>query len=119
MVRTAQEHEAEDKKLREAIEKKNKLDGLIHDIEKTLKEHREKVGAEEAAKVDTALEAAKKTLQEQSEDGEALQKATDELLQASHKIAELLYKEKSAEEKTEGASEHADKQGPIDTDITE
>ncbi|MFA6065951.1 MAG: molecular chaperone DnaK [Candidatus Babeliaceae bacterium] len=119
MVRAAQEHEAEDKKLRETIEKKNKLDGLIHDIEKTVRENKEKISADEITKVESALEVARKAIQEHSENSEELQKATDELLQASHKVAELLYKEKTAEEKTEGPSEQADQQGPIDTDITE
>ena len=47
MVKEAAAHEAEDQKAREAVEKKNRLDGLIHDIEKTLNENKEKLPQED------------------------------------------------------------------------
>lgn len=123
MVKDAQDHEAEDKKLRETIEKRNKLDGLILDIEKTLAENKEKLEAEEVTKVEEALTKAKEVLKEQSEDGEALQKATDELLQASYKIAEFLYKEKQGGDNNDGGNGTSgssnNDQGPIDAEIKE
>ena len=46
-VKEAQEHETEDKKAKDLIEKKNKLDSVIFEIEKTIKENKEKLPAEE------------------------------------------------------------------------
>lgn len=93
MLKEAKEHEAEDKKAREAIEKRNRLDGIILEVEKTVRENKEKLPAEEISKVETAIEKAKKELKEHENNADELQKATDELLQASHKVAELLYKQ--------------------------
>jgi molecular chaperone DnaK len=123
MVKDAQEHEAEDKKLRETVEKRNKLDGLILDIEKTLNENKDKLPAEEVTKVEDALKTAKSTLAEKADDGEALQKASDDLMTASHKVAEILYKEKQGEsgaaESSDQAGQAGPQEGPIDTDIKE
>ncbi|MBA3751709.1 molecular chaperone DnaK [Candidatus Dependentiae bacterium] len=109
MIKDAAAHEAEDRQAREVIEKKNKLDGLILDIEKTLTENKEKLSPEDVSSTEAALEKAKNSLKEFENNAEELQKATDELLQASYKVAEILYKQESAknEEKNE-------QQGPID-----
>ena len=53
----------------------------------------EKVPAEEAQKVEDALVAAKKALEDHAQNPDELQKATDTLMQASHKVAELLYQQ--------------------------
>ncbi len=119
MVRDAQEHATEDQKLRETIEKRNRLDGLIIDVEKTLNSNKEKLGAEEVNKVEAALTKAKTALKEHEHNAEELQKATDELLQASHKVAEILYKEKTSQSEESKSQESSDKEGPIDTDINE
>ncbi|MBA3953959.1 molecular chaperone DnaK [Candidatus Dependentiae bacterium] len=122
LVKEAQEHATEDKKIRETVEKRNRLDGLIIDIEKTLKENREKLSGEDAQALETALETAKTTLKDQAENAEELQKATDELLQASHKVAEFLYKnnpEAAGAQPEASESSNTDDQGPIDADIKE
>lgn len=93
MVKDAQEHQEADKKAREAVEKRNQLDGLIMQVEKTLSEHKEKLPAEEVTKVEAALEEAKKVLAESTQEAEALEKAYQELLTASHKLAEIMYKD--------------------------
>ncbi|MBA2306616.1 Hsp70 family protein, partial [Candidatus Dependentiae bacterium] len=101
---------AEDRKAREVVEKKNRLDGLILDIEKTLSENKEKLAPEDVQSTEAALEKAKTALKEFENDSEGLQKATDELLQASHKVAEILYKQESSKEQPEAPED----QGPID-----
>jgi molecular chaperone DnaK len=121
MVQEAAEHEAEDKKAREAVEKKNRLDGLVIEIEKTLNENKEKLEAPDIEKTEQALAAAKVALTEHAQNAEELQKATDLLLQASHKVAELLYKqaaEKAGEEAPaeQNGSDEAQNDGPIDVD---
>ncbi len=110
MVKDAAAHEAEDRKAREVVEKKNRLDGLILDIEKTLSENKEKLAPEDVQSTEAALEKAKTALKEFENDSEGLQKATDELLQASHKVAEILYKQESSKEQPEAPED----QGPID-----
>jgi len=128
MVKDAQEHEVEDKKARELIEKRNKFDGVILEVEKTVKESKEKLPAEEVTKVESAIEKAKADLKEHSEDAGKLEASMNELLEASHKIAEILYKEKAAEQKPgdESAPDAASKDestssedGPIDAEVSE
>jgi molecular chaperone DnaK len=94
MVNDAKEHEEEDKKTKEVIEKRNRLDGMILHIEKTiLKENREKIPAEEITKIEEAVTKAKEALKEHAENSEELQKAIDALQEASFKAAEILYKD--------------------------
>lgn len=102
MVKDAKQHEAEDKKQKDVVDKRNNLDSMIMQIEKTLKDNKEKLPMAEVEKVETELEKAKTVLKDQSEDAEALQKAYDELMQASHKIAEILYKDTQAKNEPEG-----------------
>ena len=120
MVQDAKAHEHEDKLNKELVEKRNKLDGMIIEVEKTLKEHKEKLQEADVTAVDQALEKAKTSLKEHNDNAEELTKATDELMQASYKVAEVLYKEqKAAGADGQPAQEEPKKDdGPIDTDIS-
>lgn len=119
MVREAKEHEAADKQARETVEKRNHLDGLILQVEKTLKEHKDKIDSAEVTKVEQALENAKKALKEHENNAQELQKATDELMQASHKVAEILYSQQpSGAQAPDSEADKKNNQGPIDTDIS-
>lgn len=113
MVRNAKEHEAEDRRKKEVVEKRNKLDGAILDVERNLKEHRAKIDEAEAKKLEEALEKARRELKEFEQDGEKLQKAFDELMQASHKLAEAIYKDKNSGQNQDDQSKN---EGPIDTE---
>lgn len=119
-VREAEAHEAEDRKKREAIDKRNQLDGLISSIEKNLKENKEKLPIAEVNTVEQALEVAKTALKDNAEDADALQKAHDDLIQASHKLAEMMYSNQQGATPEAGSENpeqnSGDKQGPIDTD---
>lgn len=99
MVQQAKEHEQEDKKAKETIEKRSKLDTLINDIEKTLKENKEKLSEEDIKNTEAAIEKAKQALKEHENNPEELEKATQELVQSSHKIAEIIYKQAQEKEK--------------------
>lgn len=94
MIKDAAEHETEDKKNREVIEKRNKLDGMILQVEKTLKENSAKLEQSIVTDMEAAIEKAKNALKEHADNGDELQKAEDELMQASYKMAEILYKDK-------------------------
>lgn len=123
MVNEAREHEAEDKKLRETIEKRNRLDGLILEIERTMTAEKDKIPAGDVETVNAALEKAKAALKEHADNAEELQKANDELTQVWYKVAEQLYKNKEAEKgsETPGEDKKDDKkpgdQGPIDAEV--
>ena len=90
MMRDAESHAADDVKKREEIEARNRLDGLVYQMEKTLNDNREKVGAV-AGDVDTAIAEAKKALAEGGV--EKLNEAFNQLQTASHKLAEALYQQ--------------------------
>ena len=93
MMKDADAHSTEDATKREEIEARNKLDGLVYQMEKTLNENREKVGAV-ASEVDTAIADAKKA----SEEGgvERMNEAFNALQTVSHKMAEALYQQTSS-----------------------
>ena len=93
MMRDAESHAADDVKKREEIEARNKLDGLVYQMEKTLTDNREKVGAV-ADEVETAIAEGKKALAEGGVD--RLNEAFNQLQSASHKLAEALYQQTAA-----------------------
>ena len=90
MMRDAESHAADDVKKKEEIEARNRLDGLTYQMEKTLNDNREKVGAV-AADVESAIAEAKKALAEGGV--ERLNEAFNQLQTASHKLAEALYQQ--------------------------
>jgi len=94
MVKEAQEHADEDHKIREKVDLQNQADSLIYATEKTLKEHGDKASAEEKQKIQEALDALKKVAK--GEDLEAIKAAIEKLSQASHKLAEEMYKAAAA-----------------------
>jgi len=95
MAKEAEAHAAEDKEQREQIEARNQLDGLVYNIEKMLKDAGEKVAAADKTEVESALADAKKTLEGAPSVSE-LKSAHEKLTQASHKLAEVLYKANAA-----------------------
>jgi molecular chaperone DnaK len=90
MAKEAEAHAAEDKAKRDEIEGRNQLDGLVYNVEKTLKEHGDKISADEKSAVESALADAKKALE--GSDVAIMNSARERLMQASHKLAEAMYK---------------------------
>jgi molecular chaperone DnaK len=89
MVKDAESHAEDDKKRREVVEERNKLDSLVYGLEKSIKENADKLSAEAKEPVEAALKTAKEKLD--SEDVNELKQAHEELTQASHKMAEEMY----------------------------
>jgi molecular chaperone DnaK len=109
MMRDAESHAADDVKKREEIEARNRLDGLTYQMEKTLSDNREKVGAV-ASDVEAAIAEAKKALAEGGVD--RLNEAFNQLQTASHKLAEALYQQTGAAgANTEGGGDQASAAG--------
>jgi molecular chaperone DnaK len=90
MMKDAESHSADDARKREEIEAKNRLDGLVYQMEKTLADNRDKVGAV-ASDVEAAIADAKKALTEGGVD--RMNNAFNQLQAASHKLAEALYQQ--------------------------
>lgn len=116
MVQDAKEHEAEDKKIKETVEARNKLDGMIISVEKTLSENKEKIPAEDAQALSEAVDAAKKDLKEKEQDLEGLKAAYETLMTKAQKVGELLYKQQGAQSPDDSSKNSSNDNGPIDVD---
>jgi molecular chaperone DnaK len=121
MVRDAESHASEDKKNREVVEERNKLDGLIYTTDKSLKEYGDKLDAASRGQMESALEDAKKVLE--SQDPGELKNAYEKLTNASHKLAEEMYKKTSDAGGAGGAGGHGGghkkDDGVVDADFEE
>ena len=112
MVNEAKSHEAEDKKTRETVEKKNQLYSTIMQVEKTISENKEKLEEADVKATEDAVVKAKQALKDHEDNAQELQKATEELLQASHKVAEILYKQAQAQQGQAGEETTAPQESP-------
>ncbi|PYS03826.1 MAG: molecular chaperone DnaK, partial [Acidobacteria bacterium] len=90
MVREAESHADEDKRKHEEIEARNRADSLVYQTEKVLRENRDKLSDSDAKSVEAAIADCKKALE--GTDIDAINRAADTLTQASHKVAESMYK---------------------------
>jgi molecular chaperone DnaK len=90
MVKDAEAHAAEDKKLRELVEAKNQADALIHTTERTLQEAGDKVPASDREPAQSAIQALKDVLG--GEDVEQIKSKTEALAQVAMKLGEAMYK---------------------------
>ncbi|MCU1289039.1 MAG: chaperone protein DnaK [Acidobacteria bacterium] len=94
MMKDAESHAGEDAKRKEVIEARNRLDGLVYSVEKTLGENRDKLDSAAASEIDSAISESKTALA--GEDTSAMNSAFDRLQTASHKLAEVLYSQAGA-----------------------
>jgi len=101
MAKEAESHSAEDKAKREEIEARNQLDSLVYNVEKMLKEHGDKISGDEKTSVESALADAKKAVE--GSDPGIMNSARERLTQASHKLAEAMYKSAQAPQGAPGA----------------
>jgi len=101
MTKEGELHAEEDRRRKEDVEGKNRADSLVYSVEKMLKENREKISESDAKNIESALDDAKKTIQEG--DISKINAAVERLTSASHKLAEAMYKQAS----TVGAAQEA------------
>ena len=102
MSKDAESHSEEDRKYREEVEAKNKADSLVYATEKTLKENRDKISEADAKSIETAIEDCRRAISEGGTD--RINQAIDQLNTASHKLADVLYKQAASQTGTGGAS---------------
>src|SRR5436190_345025 len=110
MAKDADAHAAEDKSQRETIDAKNQLDSMVYQIEKMLKDAGDKISGEDRGEVENAIADAKKALE--SNDKAQMDRARETLTQASHKLAEQMYKSAQAQTPPPGGSTGASAGGP-------
>jgi molecular chaperone DnaK len=89
-VKEAEQYASEDTKHKEGVEVKNETDNLVYSVEKSLKEHGDKISSGEKLSLEQALSAAKDALK--GDDIVAIKSAKEALMTASHKLAEAVYK---------------------------
>lgn len=119
LMKESELHAEEDKKKLELIEAKNKADGLIFSVEKTLKELPDGVASDsDKADITSKLDTLKKTLE--TEDIERIKSDTDNLQQAMYSISEKMYQQKTQQEQPSGFTQQKKPNDDVmDADFTE
>jgi len=103
LVKEAELHAEEDKKKKEMVEVRNNADALIYSTEKTIKELGDKVDGETKSKVEAVIPDLKKAIE--NNDIDEIKRLSEELTQASHKLAEAMYQQSAAEQAAQGAAD--------------
>jgi len=103
MVKDAEANKEEDKKKREAVDARNQADTLVHSTEKNLKEHGSKVSEADKKAIETASADLRNALK--GTDVEAIKKKTQDLVQASMKLGEAIYKSQQSAKPAENAKD--------------
>jgi molecular chaperone DnaK len=103
MVREAEAHAEEDKKFEEQVQARNQLDGLIHAVEKSVKDAGDKATDAEKADIETALVEAREAVK--SDDLDRMKAASEKLSAASANLAQKLYAEQQGQQQAGGAEQ--------------
>jgi len=96
MVRDGEAHAEDDKKAKELIEVRNNADSLIYQMEKTIKEHKEKLDKGEIEKVEAEIASLKEKMK--TDNSQDINAGIESLTKASHKVTEILYKEAQSQQ---------------------
>ncbi len=118
MVKDAEANKEADKKKRDSVDARNQADSLVFSTEKSLKEHGDKISAEEKKAIESGIADLKKSLE--GTDSEDIKKKTQNLIQASMKLGEAVYKSQQKPETKEKETKDAkteDKENVVDADF--
>ncbi len=118
MVKDAEANKEADKKKRETVDARNQADSLVFSTQKSLKEHGDKISAEEKKAIENGIADLKKSLE--GTDSEDIKKKTQSLIQVSMKLGEAVYKSQQKPEAKTKASKEAkpeDKENVVDADF--
>lgn len=113
-VKEAEKFAEEDKKRSEEIAERNEADTAIYSTEKALKDYGDKISQEERMQIEQTLSDAKEAIK--SSDRERIKKAKEALLEASHKLAEHVYKAAQAGQAAAQGAPGASQTGDSDKD---
>ena len=124
MIKDAEAHADEDRKLTELVHARNHADGMIHATEKSLKELGDQVGADEKASIEHAIDALKEAVK--GDDKDNIEAKTNDLTELSGKLAERVYAQKGGSEGGEAhhagggsSSHHEADDGVVDAEFEE
>jgi len=112
MTKEGELHAEEDRRYKEEVEVKNHADAMVYSTEKMLKEHRDKISDADAKNIESAIAEAKQAIQ--GSDTSKITAAVDRLTQASHKLAEAMYRGAGATGATPTPGGSAGSAGPTD-----
>lgn len=117
MVKDAEKFAAKDAEKKEEVETINQADSLVYASEKSLREYGDKISQSERADIEARIEALKQAIKNKNID--RIKKTTDELTQASHKLAEAIYRQASQQQTSQEKAGAARKEGVIDAEYEE
>jgi len=105
MRKEAENHAEEDKKLRTLVDKRNQADALVYQVEHTLKEHGDKLGADDRVRIEKAIGEVHEALK--GEDPARIDRAVEALNQAAHSLAKMLYQQQGQGGGAQAGAGHA------------
>jgi molecular chaperone DnaK len=123
LVKDAEMHAEEDKKKRDLVEARNSADALIYSTEKSIKDLGDKVDSSTKSKVEESITALRKAME--GEDTAEIKRLSQQLTQASHKLAEAMYQQASQSEQQAGPGAETGRQtggggsGAADEDVVD
>jgi len=112
MVKDAEAHAEEDRKLHELVNARNGCDAMIHSVKKALTDYGDKIDADEKGKIEAAIKDAEEAIK--GSDKEAIEAKTTALAQASQKLGEKIYAEQQAAAGAAGGAPGGDAGGKKD-----
>lgn len=114
MVKDAELNKEEDKKKKEIIEVRNQADSLVYQSQKSLDEMKDKIDASEAERIQAAITALQETLKNENATKEEIEAKVKALTEASHKLAEAMYKK---DENAQGGAQNKKDDDVIDAEV--
>jgi molecular chaperone DnaK len=115
MEEDAASHAEEDKALRELVDARNAADNMVHGVKKSLTEHGDKLDEDEKAKIEAAIKEVEDVIK--TDDKPAIEAKTNDLMEASHKLAEKIYAQSQAENNADGEQPQGEK--TVDADVVD
>lgn len=109
MVKEAERYAEQDRKLREIAELTNQADSLIYTVNKTLKEHGNKLSESERREIEEKINNLQKIIQSETKTAEEIKRGIEELETASHKLAQILYQKAQSTSQTQTQTEKEEK----------
>ena len=116
MEEDAEKFADEDKLVKELVDAKNSAEGMIHSVQKTMKEHQDKLSDEEKSNIDSAIKDLEETIKLDNKD--EIEAKNKILAEASQKLGEKIYAEQQAQEQTNDAGDNA-KEKTVDGDVVD
>jgi molecular chaperone DnaK len=117
LVREAESHADEARRLRELADARNQAESLVYSTEKSLNEHRDSLDEATVSEIESKLAEVRTALD--GEDASAIRTKSEDLMQASHKLAEAVYQRVQADQQSTGAADGSDGAGESDDEVVE